>query len=96
MTDLSPKQRTFYKDNYAPKSGEIMYSDLFVETMNDYAISRKKILERRKEVFQDISPDGDSEAYINDNLEKLDTVSKSLQELRNEIKSYNNKNLTYE
>ena len=84
---LIQKEKGFYEKQYAPLSGEIMYSLLFTKRLIKYADSREKILERRKKLFSDIQTD-DSEAHTNENIEKLKKVVTSLNELSNEIESY--------
>jgi len=88
FTDLLPEKRTIYKSNYAPVSGEIMYSNLFVKTMTDYAASRKSILERRKETDTESNSEHTSIDYTEKDLEKLQTVLDTLHRLHNEITSY--------
>lgn len=85
---LFPEQISYYIKKYAPLSGEVMYSSLFVKTLIGYADSREKVLNRRKNIFSSIQQNVDSEAHINDNLEALNTVKVSLQELSNEIETF--------
>jgi hypothetical protein len=87
---LTPAQKIIYKTNYAPISGEIMYSSLFVKTMIDYADSRKNILERRRAIISDNDTNTGSTNidYIQNDLEKLQTVSTTLQELHTKINTY--------
>ncbi|MDR0560440.1 MAG: hypothetical protein LBG92_09725 [Prevotellaceae bacterium] len=83
LTGLEPQQRTIYRNNYAPVSGEIMYSELFVKTMIDYATSRRDILERSK--TQRNLSDDERESYNND-LERINRIHNSLSDLQSQIR----------